>query len=161
MRLGSYALLMVIACTGCSVERTVTVRSDPPGALVWLNDQEIGRTPVTQTFKWYGVYDVEVRKEGYQTLKTTGKVFAPWWQWVPFDLAADLLPFRFTVERTIHLTLRPTTTESVDPGQIMARALDYRQNLNYSENTRARTTAPSTTPATTKPVTTQPGLTQR
>ena len=32
--------------TGC-VQRTITVNSDPQGALVYLNDIEIGRTPVT------------------------------------------------------------------------------------------------------------------
>ena len=32
---------------GC-VQRKLTVRTDPPGALVFLNDQEIGRSPAEQ-----------------------------------------------------------------------------------------------------------------
>ncbi len=42
---------------GC-VERTVTITSEPDNALVYLNDEEIGRTPVTVSFTFYGVYDV-------------------------------------------------------------------------------------------------------
>ncbi|MGZ3388170.1 MAG: PEGA domain-containing protein, partial [Isosphaeraceae bacterium] len=45
---------------GC-VEQTMTIQSDPPGALVYMNDQELGRTPLTKDFTWYGDYDVQVR----------------------------------------------------------------------------------------------------
>ncbi len=48
---------------GC-VERTITITSDPPYALVWLNDEEIGRTPVTVPFTFYGKYDVRLIHEG-------------------------------------------------------------------------------------------------
>src|SRR5262245_4912187 len=89
-------LLIVSMCllAGCGVKRTLTVNSNPPGALVYLNGTEIGRTPVTREFTWYGTYGVELRKDGYDTLKTHGDVIAPWWQWVPFDFFAELLPFR-------------------------------------------------------------------
>src|SRR5438045_3252646 len=53
---------------GC-VRRTLAVRSDPPGALVYLNGVEVGRTPVQRDFVWYGTYDVQVRKDGYDTIK--------------------------------------------------------------------------------------------
>jgi len=42
-------------------------------------------------FTWYGRYDVEIRKDGYDTLKTPQMVKAPWWGWVPFDLFAELV----------------------------------------------------------------------
>ncbi len=61
------AILSVIAipllCTGC-IERLITVSSQPPGALVYLNDEEVGRTPVTVPFRFYGVYDVRLEHEG-------------------------------------------------------------------------------------------------
>lgn len=56
-------VLFAPALTGC-VERLITVRSQPPGALVHLNDEEIGRTPVTVPFKFYGTYDVRLEHEG-------------------------------------------------------------------------------------------------
>lgn len=54
------AALFVLA--GC-IERTITVTSKPAGALVYLNDEEIGRTPVTVPFTFYGVYDVRLEHE--------------------------------------------------------------------------------------------------
>ncbi len=77
--------------TGC-VQRKMTIEWNPPGALVYLNDQEIGRTPITTDFIWYGNYQVEVRKDGFETLKTHQQVNAPWWQLVPIDLFAEFFP---------------------------------------------------------------------
>ena len=59
----SLAAAFAFLCTGC-IERLITVRSQPPGALVYLNDEEVGRTPVTVPFKFYGVYDVRLEHEG-------------------------------------------------------------------------------------------------
>jgi hypothetical protein len=54
--LGSTGLL------GC-VERTISITSEPEGALVYLNDEEVGRTPVSVPFTFYGVYDVRLEHE--------------------------------------------------------------------------------------------------
>jgi len=51
---------------GC-VERRLTINTEPQGALVILNDEEIGESPVTVNFNWYGDYWVRIRKEGYET----------------------------------------------------------------------------------------------
>ena len=49
---------------GC-VRRTLMVRTEPEGARVFLNDYEVGTSPVSVDFTWYGDYDVIVRKDGY------------------------------------------------------------------------------------------------
>src|SRR5262249_26230601 len=36
----------VVLLAGC-IERTVTIRTEPDNALVYLNDEEVGRSPVT------------------------------------------------------------------------------------------------------------------
>ncbi len=59
----SLLLLALCLLTGC-VERLITVKSTPAGALVYLNDEEVGRTPVTVPFKFYGTYDVRLEHEG-------------------------------------------------------------------------------------------------
>ena len=133
-----------LSLTGC-VRRTLTVTSDPPGALVHLNGVEVGRTPMTRDFTWYGTYDVVLRKEGYETLKTRGKVIAPWWQWVPIDLAAELLPLHD--KHTLAYTMKPYTEASFDPQQMLARAERMRTQLRSSRHTRKPTTAPATAPA--------------
>jgi hypothetical protein len=77
-------------CSGC-VERKLTIVTEPPGALVTLNDEEIGTSPVTVGFEWYGDYSVRISKDGYQTLITHQKLKRPWCDIVPFDLVADTL----------------------------------------------------------------------
>jgi hypothetical protein len=133
--------LLPIVClallVGC-VERRMHITSEPSGALVYLNDQEVGRTPVTRDFVWYGDYDVQVRKEGYETLDTHKWVVAPWWQWPPFDLFAELMPFRPADERKLHFDLQATSPGEVNPEQLLERADALRQQL---ESPRAARTA--------------------
>ncbi len=52
-----------MAVAGGCVERTIHITSDPSGALVHLNDEEVGRTPVTVPFTFYGVYSVRLTQE--------------------------------------------------------------------------------------------------
>ena len=63
-------LMLPLLCTGC-VRRTISIVSNPPGALVWLNDREVGRTPIEVEFLYYGTYDVRIVKDGYEPLITT------------------------------------------------------------------------------------------
>lgn len=56
-----------MVATGC-VRRTIRITSDPPGALVWLNHQEVGRTPVEVDFTHYGTYDLLIRKDGWEPM---------------------------------------------------------------------------------------------
>jgi hypothetical protein len=139
--LKSIAAALIFVCMSGCVRRQLTVTTDPPGALVSLNGQEFGRTPVTRDFTWYGTYDVQLRKEGYETRKTTGKVIAPWWQWVPIDLVAELFPL--TDKRELHYTLAPTTQEAIDPQVMLDRAETLRHELRSTKNTRKPTTAPA------------------
>ena len=83
--LGLAMCLLATLPAGC-VERTITITTDPPNALVYLNDEEIGRTPVTVPFTWYGDYDVIIRKDGYKTLKTHKRINAPVYEWPGLDL---------------------------------------------------------------------------
>src|SRR4051794_15673509 len=136
-------LLLIGPLSGC-VERTMTIKSDPPGALVYLNDQEIGRTPFKRDFLWYGDYDVEVRKEGYETLKTHQWVKAPLSQWVPIDLFAELQPFTITDNHDLFFKLNPESTEAAAAGPLMARAEETKAQLESSSNTRVPTTRATT-----------------
>ena len=136
------SLLAIAFISGC-VERRLTVTSEPEGALAYLNNQEIGRTPVTRDFTWYGNFDVQLRKEGYQTRKTNKHVTAPWWQWPPFDLFAEVLPLRLRDDRAISFTLRPASSQPADPIALLDRAAEMRGKLQSSPSTRRPTTLPA------------------
>jgi hypothetical protein len=141
------ATLLIAACAGGGcVQRTLQIESSPPGALVYLNGEEVGRTPMRKNFVWYGTYDVQLRKEGYHTLSRKTKVWAPWWQWPPIDLVAELLPLPLEDNHYARYRLKPVTEHEADPQQVLSRAKEIRQRLRSSPHTRHRD-APTTQPA--------------
>lgn len=111
---------------GC-VQRKLTVTSEPSGALVYLNNREAGRTPFSTDFLWYGEYEVVVRKEGYQTIVAKKNVIAPWWQFPPIDLFAEITPPRKVDAHTLSFTLTPV--EEVSASAILERATEMRKQL--------------------------------
>ena len=148
-------LFLVLICGGCAkVQRTISINSDPPGAVLIMNDQEVGRTPITRDFIWYGWYDVVLRKEGYKTLKTRAKVIAPPWQWPPFDLAAEFSPARLKDRHKLMFTLEPEE-EVPSNDEMLGRADQMRAQLESSQFTRNPSTRAVTQPWTTGPATTQ------
>ena len=145
----SYPLLPLLLLAGCGVERTLTVRSDPPGALVYLNGEEAGRTPMRKNFVWYGTYDVQLRKEGYVTESADTKVWAPWWQIPPIDLLAEVLPLPLQDNHVVKYRLTRETERQTDPALLIDRAAEMRGKLRSSENTRQPKAA--TAPAASRP----------
>ena len=102
----SCCLLLVACCSGC-VRRSLTIRTDPPGALVYVNDELKGKSPVTYDFVWYGWHRVMVRKEGYERVEDRKQLRAPVYLWIPLDLAMELLPFPIRDTRTWEYKLSP------------------------------------------------------
>ncbi len=110
------------ALPGC-VERTITITSTPSGALVHLNDEEVGRTPVTVPFTFYGVYDVRLEAEGHQPLWTKQEAKAPLWETPGPDLVAEAIPGA-KVSLPWHFELQPVG--QVNEDQLIDRAKQMR-----------------------------------
>ena len=105
-------LLSVVCCvlaSGC-VTRSLTIKTEPPGALVYVNDELKGQSPVTYDFVWYGWHRVLIRKDGFQRVDDRKEVHAPVYLCIPFDLAMELLPFRIHDTRTWSYVLTPAPT---------------------------------------------------
>lgn len=126
-----YCSLIVIVCLcvlslGC-VERRLLITSEPAGALVYLNDQEVGRTPLEVPFTWYGTYDVRLESEGYQTLDTQQTAEQPWWEKPGPDLFAEAVPDK-RVEIAWHLKMKEVQPASeVDPDRLLEFAQQLRE----------------------------------
>jgi hypothetical protein len=128
--------LASLACTGGCLERRISVVSDPPGALVTIDDTEVGRTPLTTSFTYYGTFDVQVRKEGFETI-SSGKIAAtPIYEYPPLDLLATAIPARFITTRTWNYTLTPaqTTLTREQESDLIARANELRARTSPSES---------------------------
>jgi hypothetical protein len=102
----SILLVAAVALGGC-VERRIWIDSEPPGALVWLNDRELGRTPVDVAVVHDGIYDLRLEKEGFQPLVTPATAEGPVWDSFPIDFVVELLPVDSKVETHWKFTLRP------------------------------------------------------
>jgi hypothetical protein len=57
---------MAFLLAGC-VQRSLVIRTDPPGAVVFVNGKNLGPSPVTVPYVHEGRFDVRVEKEGYES----------------------------------------------------------------------------------------------
>lgn len=106
MRPAALLALTALAAGGC-LERTITVTTEPPGAVVTLNDVEIGRSPVTAEFRYFGVYDIRVEREGCEPLATSRETTTPIWEYPGLDLFAIAAPWRVKTAIEWHFELVP------------------------------------------------------
>ncbi|MGC9454969.1 MAG: PEGA domain-containing protein [Phycisphaerae bacterium] len=123
------SLVAVGLLLGC-VERELTITSQPEDALVYVSDEEVGRTPVTIPFTWYGDYDIILRKDGYETLDTHAEIDMPWYEVPPIDLLSAVAPWTYHDRRYLHYELEPLTL----PGD--------EELLDEAEQMRQRTIEP-------------------
>lgn len=118
------ALALLLLLPGC-VRRRLTVRSNPPGATVYVDDQEIGQTPVSSSFTYYGTRKVQLVREGHDTVTVKEKIEAPWYQYVPFDFVAEnLWPYEIRDERVLDFELVPQ--QNIDPNTVVERGQTLR-----------------------------------
>lgn len=106
-------LLALVPLSGC-LKRTISVTTTPPGAIVWINDVEVGRTPLETDFTFFGNYDVRLRREGYEAITTNMKVKAPLHETPPIDLAAEAIPAKFETKVAWHFDLVPVAENAGD-----------------------------------------------
>lgn len=89
--------VLVLSTAGC-VERMISIRSDPPGAPVWVDERRVGVTPVEYGFAHYGSRRVRVgpirTEHGKVQYAEQEKVFdirAPWYEKFPIDFFFEAL----------------------------------------------------------------------
>jgi PEGA domain len=143
------ALLLLLALESGCVERRFTVRSNPPGAQLYVDDYEIGTTPCSVSYTYYGTRKIRLVKDGYETAVVNQPMPAPWNQYFPIDFVTEnLVPGHIRDERVVTYQMQPSV--QVPSDQLVARAESLRQNgrLGAAANAQVRVTPP---PATTAP----------
>lgn len=132
------ALGLIASLAGGCVQRTITITSEPSGALVHLNDEEVGRTPLTVPFTFYGVYDVRLEREGYQPLWTQHRAKAPWWEYPGPDLIAEAIP-NAKSQLHWHFALEPAVEpEQVDTELLLDHAKQLRATIPADPSAQTR-----------------------
>lgn len=117
------ACLVCLSSSGC-VRRRLTVRSFPAGAQVFVDNQEVGITPCSASFLYYGTREIKVVKDGYRTETLFQKLNPPWYQIPPLDFVTEnVVPREIRDERIVDVQLVP---EEIVPQQ---KLLDRAQSL--------------------------------
>ncbi len=124
IRLCLLALATLIATSGC-VRRRLLVRSNPPGASVYVDKQLIGTTPTATSFTYYGTREIEVVADGFRTEKVLRTISPPWYQLPPLDFFSETLwPWEVRDERIVDISLVPE--QPLTSQTLMARADNFR-----------------------------------
>ncbi len=119
-------MLVIVLSSGC-VRRRLTVRSNPPGATVYIDDHQIGTTPVSSDFVYYGTRRIKLIRDGYETLTTFQTMESPWYQIPPFDfISENLIGRELRDERILDFTMKPQ--QQVPNTELMSRANNLRSS---------------------------------
>jgi hypothetical protein len=130
----------------------MTVKSNPPGATVYLDGKEIGRTPFSTNFDFYGKREFKLVKDGYATKTVIKPVPAPWYELPGIDFVSEvILPGKLTDHKFYEFDLEP---ERLVPNhELLARAEELRYNAhstgtiqNNNQNINPSTQVPVTIP---------------
>ena len=117
------------------IGRRLTIRTNPPGALVFIDGQEIGRTPVATPFTYYGTRKIRIVKDGYETMNVTQPFAAPWYQVPPLDfISENLAPQELRDEREVYFELAPKSQAGSSDVLIQANQLRSMANSEAAMN---------------------------
>jgi len=139
--------LLAVLLTGC-VERRMTIRTNVDnqgGALAYIDNQEVGTTPVSTGFTYYADREIRLMKDGYETVTLIQPVKAPWWDslWLEF-FTENLWPFMLRDERTFKYDLVPaagvSTEEVIRRGQQLRG--EARMGAEFTPNLRGGSPGP-------------------
>lgn len=120
----------------------MTIRTNPPGARVYVDDYEIGTTPVSANFTYYGTRKVRVVKPGYETLTVMEPIRPPWYQIPPLDFVTEnLWPGDLQDRRALSYQLVPQ--RMVPPEELLGRAEELRSRAQLSGMVRSSPSAPT------------------
>ena len=109
------------------VRRRLNVNSNPQGALVYVDNQQIGTTPCSVDFTYYGTREIRLIKPGYETLTVNQPIPAPWYQYTPIDFVAEnLVTTKIRDKRTVNYNMAPQLV--VPPQELISRADQLRQD---------------------------------
>lgn len=141
----SFHFLVLVATvfvfSGC-VTRSITVKTNPSNALVYIDNELIGESPVTTPFTFYGTRKIMIEKkdeDGVLTHERTivfEKIKAPVYEIFPLDFFSELIwPFTIKDDQVLSYNLVELAPLSIKERQakMLKNAEELRQRVNAPE----------------------------
>ncbi len=141
----SFHFLVLVATvfvfSGC-VTRSITVKTNPSNALVYIDNELIGESPVTTPFTFYGTRKIMIERkdeDGVLTHERTivfEKIKAPVYEIFPLDFFSELVwPFKIKDDQVLSYNLVELDPLSIKERQakMLKNAEELRQRVNVPE----------------------------
>jgi hypothetical protein len=141
----SFHLLILVAIifafSGC-VTRSLTVKTEPSNALVYIDDELIGESPVTMPFTYYGTRKIMIERkdeDGVLTHERTiafEKIKAPIYEVFPLDFFSEIVwPLKLKDDQVLSYNLVALEPLSIKEQQekVLKNAEELRQRVNVPE----------------------------
>jgi len=122
-------LTLLAGTSACTSKRSLRIESVPPGALVRLDEQVLGRTPLETEFQHYGRRRITLYLPGYLPYSETVNLDRPWYATFPVDIFTEIvIPMGLHDRRRFNATLLPDNTgeEQEQFGALLRRAQSLR-----------------------------------
>ena len=105
--------------------------SDPPGAIVRLDETIVGTTPYRHSFEDYGSRRVTLYRTGYRTTSEIVKLSPPWFDYFPLDFVSEvLIPIGWKDFHEYHFQLQPDVGPIAEPD--LQPVLDRAERLRHA-----------------------------
>ena len=119
----------------------MTIRTNPSGATVFVDDQKIGVTPVSTAFTYYGTRKIQLFKDGYEPQVVKQRFLPPWYQLPVLDfISENFWPTELRDERLVEVQMSPL--QVIPNEQLIGRADALRNNARVGYATPIPTAPP-------------------
>ena len=133
--------ILIVGCSlgGC-VRRTVAIRSEPSEAMVYVDGQKMGQTPLTFEFAHYGTRKFTLVKKEADTGRVTHRMTAferlrpPFYERFPIDFISEVL-IPFTLEDGHEFDYKLEKPDPPSREDLLRRANELREQA-YAPVTR-------------------------
>ncbi len=123
---------LVGSLASCGSQHVLRVTSQPSGALVRLDEDVIGTTPLEYEFQHFGHRRISLYRVGYRSYSEPIHLKAPWHARFPMDVFAEvLIPLGLDYSKDHHVVLEVDDGEQVyeSLSTFVERAEDLRRAL--------------------------------
>ncbi|MBS1259577.1 MAG: hypothetical protein MAG551_02650 [Candidatus Scalindua arabica] len=133
------AIVAIIFVSAGCVTRTITVKTNPSNALVYIDNELEGESPVTIPFTYYGTRKIMIEKrdgEGrltHERMTTYEKIKAPLYNKFPLDFFSEiLLPIELEDDHVLSYDLVKLNPPPIKERQekLLKNAEELRQRVN-------------------------------
>lgn len=130
-------LTLIFGQVGCnSVKRRMIVRTQPEGALVSIDRQPVGYSPVSVPFTYYGTREIQLEMDGFETIRVKERVAPPLYDSFPFSFVTENFSVRERRDNRV-MDFQLVPKQQANENQLIERANQTRSNIQ-----RGMVTAP-------------------